>query len=129
MYAVRNESLASQSIGSALRATGHIVARLGTIVSVSDDAARVIVPIAANSLRAISIAGIVVGIIFTPVFAAWSFYSAGKRMNKHLHVLCDDLVLILQYFVEKLCHDCSAEILPDILSSSKTDPLSSDEDD
>jgi hypothetical protein len=90
----------------ALTIAGNSFVVLGAVGKVADDAARVLVPTAAATLRAVSITGIVVGAVLTPVFAAWSFYSTGRRMNEELHSICDDLVIILQYFAVDRCDDC-----------------------
>ena len=108
----------------------------------ADDAARIIVPCSSVALRAVSITGIVVGAVLTPVFAGWTFYYTGKRMNEHLHLLCDDLVIILAHFIIAICNSSrEGRQLPAIpssnedfsfsnadYSSSDTDSLSSDEE-
>lgn len=86
--------------------TKPVVASLITVSSLTNDAARFIIPTTAATLHAISIASIVVGAVLTPLFAAWSFYSTGKRMNKELHLICDDLVVILQYLLVDVCNHC-----------------------
>ena len=64
-----------------------------------DDVIPIVVPASAAALRPASIVGIVIGTVMTPAFALWSFYSTGKRMNEHRHVLCDDLLVTSAYFV------------------------------
>ena len=123
--------------------TGHV---LGNVVKptvtglsiagrVADDVVRLIVPAGAATLRGISIAGIVTGAVLTPIFAAWSFYSTSKRMDEHLHLLCDDLIYISQYFTINLCDEyCKNARQPGSVavegnrSSSDDDSLTSDSD-
>ncbi len=69
----------------AVTIAGESFVVLGAVGKVAGDAARVLVPTAAATLRAVSIASIVVGAVLTPIFAAWSFYSTGQRMTEELH--------------------------------------------
>ncbi|CAF5064367.1 unnamed protein product, partial [Rotaria sp. Silwood1] len=64
---VQNASLIAGHTGTIIGHTGIILGALG---KVADDAARLIIPSSSIALRAISIAGIVVGAVLTPVFAA-----------------------------------------------------------
>ncbi|CAF3905086.1 unnamed protein product, partial [Rotaria sp. Silwood1] len=77
---VQNASLIAGHTGTIIGHTGIILGALG---KVADDAARLIIPSSSIALRAISIAGIVVGAVLTPVFAAWTFYYTGKRMTSN----------------------------------------------
>ena len=79
---------------------------LGAVGKVSDDAIRIAGVATSGALRAVSIVGIVVGVALIPLCAAWAFYSSGNRMNQHLHVLCNDLSIILEHFVTLLCNNC-----------------------
>ncbi|CAF4454963.1 unnamed protein product [Rotaria socialis] len=75
------------------------------------------IPSSVAALRAISIAGIVIGAVLTPVFALWSFYSTGKRMNEHLHALCDDLLAIAAYFLATIYNShINMTLSPEIVS-------------
>ena len=74
-----------------------------------------------NVLRVASIAGIIVGAVLTPVTAAWSFYSSGKRMNQHLHLLCDDLQIVLTFFIMKICDEFVSQSILSPSSSSSSD--------
>ena len=66
------------------------------------------------------------GVLIIP-FGAWAFYSTGKRMNRHLHLLCNDLQLIFGYFIVHVCNQCSSKIqLPNL---PDTDNESSELDD
>jgi hypothetical protein len=112
----------------AVTIAGESFVVLGAVGKVAGDAARVLVPTAAATLRAVSIASIIVGAVLTPIFAAWSFYSTGQRMNEELHSICDDLVIILQYFAVDRCDDCCQKIQPSVLLPSHQDSSSSDED-
>jgi hypothetical protein len=75
----------------------------GVAVQSVDDILRIVAPSAAGALRGLSIAGLVVGVVLLPFFAAWSAYSAGKRMKRHLHLLCDDLQIIFVYLIIRIC--------------------------
>ncbi|CAF1099999.1 unnamed protein product [Rotaria sordida] len=132
-YQIQNKtSLIAGHAGTIIGRTGVI---LGTLGKVADDAARLIIPSSSIALRAVSITGIVVGAVLTPVFAGWTFYYTGKRMNKHLHLLCDDLVIILAYFIIAICNSCHEDRQLRVLtfsnedsSFSNTDSSSSGED-
>jgi predicted nucleic acid-binding Zn-ribbon protein len=133
IYNIKINSPISQNTSIIVGQTAQNIARptivsLSIVGKVADDAARLVAPTTAAGLRTVSIASIVLGALLSPVFAAWSFYSTGKRMDEHLHLLCDDLVVILQYFAFKLCNDCCRSIqLPQLLSSDE-DSSSSDDD-
>lgn len=98
------------------------------VVQVTDDVIRVVVPTAAGALKVVSTVGIVVGAVLTPVFAAWAFYSAGNRMNEHLHLLCDDLQTVLMHFIVALCNDLCEDIRIHDSDSSDDETSSEDED-
>ncbi|CAF3935599.1 unnamed protein product [Rotaria sp. Silwood1] len=122
---VQNASLIAGHTGTIIGHTGIILGALG---KVADDAARLIIPSSSIALRAISIAGIVVGAVLTPVFAAWTFYYTGKRMNKHLHLLCDDLVIILAHFIISICNSCRESRQLSVLTFSNEDSSFSNAD-
>jgi GTPase SAR1 family protein len=128
-----NPSLTSRNtstvyVPQALNIARHSFVVLGAVGKVADDAARIIAPTATATLRTVSIAGIVIGAILTPIFAAWSFYSTGQRMNKELHSICDDLVIILQCFIINRCNDCFQNIKLPVCPPSDEDSSFSDED-
>ncbi|CAM4755321.1 unnamed protein product [Rotaria magnacalcarata] len=86
-----------------------------------------------GAYNAVGRTAIVIGAVLTPVFALWSFYSTGKRMNEHLHVLCDDLLVIAAYFLATIYNSHINMILsPEIVSFEEalleTDENSSDEE-
>ena len=133
IYHVQNKtsSLENASLvgGHAVRCVAeHGFTTAGVVLNVTDDVLRVTVPGSAVALRAVSIAGIVAGVVLTPVFAAWTFYYTGKRINKHLHRLCDDLVIILAHFLFDVCNDCCRSIQLSIHSSADTDSSLSDDE-
>ncbi|CAF4052580.1 unnamed protein product [Rotaria sordida] len=106
---------------------------LGAIGKVLDSTIQIAVPASAAALRAASIAGIVIGVVLTPAFALWSFYSTGKRMDEHLHILCDDLHVIAAYFLAAIYNShINITRLPEIVSFdtalSGADESSSDEE-
>jgi hypothetical protein len=68
------------------------------------------------------------GVLFSVLSSVPISHSTGKRMDEHLHLLCDDLVVILQYFAFKLCNDCCRCIQLPRLPSSDEDSSSSDND-
>ena len=80
----------------------------GAVVQSVDDILRIGVSSTAGALRGLSIAGIVVGAVLIPVFAAWSAYSTRKRMKRHLHLLCDDLQFIFVYLIIRIGVEYSA---------------------
>jgi hypothetical protein len=128
-----NQSLTSRNtstvyIPQALNIARHSFVVLGAVGRMADDAARIIAPTATVTLRTVSIAGIVIGAVLTPMFAAWSFYSTGQRMNQELHSICDDLVIILQCFIVDRCNDCFQNIQLPVCPPSDEDSSSSDED-
>ena len=112
--------------GANLARKGLIIA--GALGRVFDDGIRAVVPAASGVLRGLSIAGIVVGVVLTPIVAAWSFYSSGKRMNRHLHLLCDDLQVVSVYFIIHLCQQCCENKSLLTLLDSDEDSSSSDDD-
>jgi GTPase SAR1 family protein len=112
----------------ALSIAGNSFVVLGTVGKVAGDAARIVAPTATATLRIVSIAGIVVGVVLTPIFAAWSFYSTGQRMNEELHSMCDDLVNILHCFIVDRCNNCFQSIKLPVYPPSDEDSSSSDED-
>ncbi|CAF1000303.1 unnamed protein product [Rotaria sordida] len=125
-YQIQNKtSLIAGHAGTIIGRTGVI---LGTLGKVADDAARLIIPSSSIALRAVSITGIVVGAVLTPVFAGWTFYYTGKRMNKHLHLLCDDLVIILAYFIIAICNSCHEDRQLRVLTFSNEDSSFSNAD-
>jgi GTPase SAR1 family protein len=128
IYNVKNKRPISKNTSIIVGQAAQNIGRPTIVGKVADDAARFLVPTATGGLRAVSLACIVVGGVLTPVFAAWSFYSTGKRMDEHLHLLCDDLVVILQYFAVNLCNDCCRCIQLPRLPSSDKDSSSSDDD-
>ena len=82
---------------------GHASIAVSAALNISDDVVRFAVPAASAALRGVSIATLVVGIALIPVFASWSYYYTGKRMNNHLHALCDDLHVVLIHFIARVC--------------------------
>lgn len=108
-------------------AVGTSVAAAGAFGQVFQHVLRVTAPAASGVLRVASVAGVVVGALLTPVTAAWSFYASGKRMNRHLHLLCDDLQTVFTYFILHLCDEWKQKDAP-ILSSSSSDEESSSSD-
>ncbi|CAF2998308.1 unnamed protein product [Rotaria sp. Silwood2] len=118
---------------AAYTAIGRTALVLGAIGKALDDVLPIVVPASVAALRAASIAGIVIGAVLTPAFALWSFYSTGKRMNEHLHVLCDDLLVIAAYFLAAIYNSHinitrSPEILSFEQALSGADESSSDEE-
>ena len=101
---------------------------LGAIAQLSDDVARAAVPLTSTGLKFLSIAGIVVTIVLTPAVAAWTFYHSGERMNQQLHLLCDDLQVILVYLVTHICQQYSGDVKIPIRASAVRESSSSDED-
>jgi GTPase SAR1 family protein len=116
---------AGHAIGSVVKPT---VTGLGIAGKMIDDAARLVVPATSATLRSISMAGIIVGAVLTPVFAAWSFYSTGQRMDEHLHLLCDDLIIISKYFAINLCSEYCKNINQPVSASAENNISSSDDD-
>lgn len=96
---VRPETTVSPAAGNVTRVG---VTAAGVIGNLADDAIRAAAPAAATTVRGLSIAGVVIGVFLTPITASWSFYSSGKRMDDHLHLLCDDLETVLAYFIAHL---------------------------
>jgi GTPase SAR1 family protein len=128
-----NQTLTSRNtsavyVHQALNVARHSFVVLGAIGRVADDAVRIVAPTATVTLRTVSIAGIVIGAVLTPVFAAWSFYSAGQSMNRELHSVCDDLVIILQCFIVDRCNDCFQNIKLPMCPPFDKDTSSSDKD-
>jgi len=78
----------------------------------------------------VSIVGIAIAAALTPVFAAWEFYSTGKKIHRHLHLLCDDLQVVLTYFITHKCSQYYDNIqLSTFLPSDEDSPSSSEDDD
>jgi hypothetical protein len=133
VYSVQHKSPTSKNtqvcLGHTAQTIGvHTTVVLGALGKVADDAARLLIPSASVALRAISITGIVVGAVLTPVFAAWTFYSTGQRMSEHLHLLCDDLLIILGHFIIAVCNDSHQHIQLATLSSSDEESSSSEDE-
>ena len=77
---------------------------LGAIGQLFKDGIRMALPVASGTLSMVSLAGIAFGALLAPVAASWSFYSTGQRLNRHLHLLCDDLQTILAYLIIHICN-------------------------
>ncbi|CAF3651854.1 unnamed protein product [Rotaria sp. Silwood1] len=107
---------------------GLVITTLGVVGQLSDDFIRLTIPAAAGALKALSIAGIVIGAALAPAFAAYAFYDCGKRMNRHLHLLCDDLQVILVYFSIHVAYQCCNNIQLPTPSFSDEDSSLSDDD-
>lgn len=116
------KQVAGHTVGSILRPTTTV---LGAVGKITDDAARLLVPATSGGLRAVSVSGIVIGAVLTPVFAVWSFHSTGARMKEHLHLLCNDLVIIIQYFAHNVCGEHYMKLHTTISASTRENSLSS----
>ena len=101
---------------------------VGAIGQLFRDTLKAALPAATGVLKVVSLVGIIVGLVLTPVTAVWSFYSSGKRMNRHLHLLCDDIQMMLFYFIDHICSEY--KIISEFSDSSVDQSLSdsSDED-
>ena len=85
--------------------------------------------IAAVGLRTVSKVGITAVVLLSPIFAVWSFYSTGRGMNTELHSICDDLAVILQYFIVNRCEESGQNIQIPVTESPNEDSSSSNSED
>ena len=109
---------------------GGGLAVAGVIGKGLDGVVRITFPAVSGAVRGFSIVGIVLGAILSPIFAAWSFYSSGKRMNRHLHLLCDDLQIILVYLIIHMCSQrCENVSLPSPIPLDENSSPSDENDD
>lgn len=106
---------------------GQGVRIIGGVVSAADNIARFIAPSTSVVLRTVSKVGIVASVVVTPLFVFWSFYSTGERMSIELHSICDDLVVVLEYFILNLCNECRRQIDAATTTISDDDPSTSDQ--
>ena len=103
----RNKFFRNHVTGQTSNTIGRLAMGAGITASVLDETLSIAAPAAIGALRGVSTAGIVVGAVLAPAYAAWAFYSSGKRMNSHLHKLCDDVQVVLIYFIAQVCNDCA----------------------
>ena len=84
--------------------------------------------VTSEGTSAVSKVGIAVSFIFRPLAAALSFHSTAQRMNTELHLICDDLAVIVQYFIINRCVEFCPKIQSSSLSMSADEHSSSSSD-
>jgi hypothetical protein len=71
-------------------------------VSFTDDGLRMAGADAITTVRGLSTAFIVVGVVLTAGMCAWAAVSNGKQMYKYLNELCDDLIIVSDHVTKKI---------------------------
>ncbi|CAF1204513.1 unnamed protein product [Didymodactylos carnosus] len=77
------------------------------IFAATDDIVRVAVPAAAAGLRVgLTAATAGIGFVLSIPLCAWAAISNGKQIHNYLHLLCDDLLVLIEYFITAVINRC-----------------------
>lgn len=89
---------------------GHFTSNVGRstavfipVIGMTDDVLHAMIPISVTAVRGVSYTAMGVGLALSVGYAIWIYHRTGKRMDNHIHKLCDDLVIVLAYLVADIC--------------------------